>query len=70
MQYFCNMSHTKKTKKTTEKRYEDVRAEYRRLSDIKEFGVQKHSFDWIVAYVAQKFYYSVKTVENIIFNRV
>lgn len=64
------MSQTKKTKRTTEKRYEDVRSEYRRLSEIKQYGVQKHSFDWIVANVAQKFYYSAKTVENIIFNRV
>lgn len=60
----------KKTKPTTEKRYEAVRLEYKRLSEIKEFGVQKHSFDWIVANVAQKYYYSPATVENIIFNRV
>lgn len=64
------MSHKKKPKPTTEKRYEAVRAEYRRLSDIKEFGVQKHSFDWIIANIANKCFYSQATIENIIFNRV
>lgn len=62
--------HRKKTKPTTEKRYEAVRTEYARLSDIKEFGVQKHSFDWIVANIANRYFYSRATVENIIFNRV
>lgn len=64
------MSHVKKTKNTTEERHRAVRTEYRRLSDIQEFGVQKHSFDWIVASVAQRFFYSTATVENIIFHRV
>ena len=64
------MSHKRKPKPTTEKRYESVRTEYKRLSDIQEFGVQKHSFDWIIANIAQKSFYSTATVENIIFNRV
>lgn len=64
------MSHKKKLKPTTEKRYEAVRTEYKRLSEIKEFGVQKHSFDWIIANIAQKSFYSIATIENIIFNRV
>ena len=64
------MKKRERRKPHTHKMYDDVRDEYKRLSEIKEFGVQKHSFDWIIAKVAEKFYRSPKTIENIIFNRV
>lgn len=64
------MCETKKTKQTTENRHLAVRTEYKRLSGIQEFGVQKHSFDWIVANLAHNFFYSTATIENIIFHRV
>ncbi|AZA87141.1 hypothetical protein EG349_10255 [Chryseobacterium shandongense] len=64
------MCDAKKTKTTTENRHRAVRAEYKRLSEIQEYGVQKHSFDWIVANLAHNFFYSTATVENIIFHRV
>ncbi|REC47859.1 hypothetical protein DRF68_12520 [Candidatus Chryseobacterium massiliae] len=64
------MCDAKKTKTTTENRHAAVRSEYKRLSGIQEFGVQKHSFDWIVANLAHTFFYSPATIENIIFHRV
>jgi hypothetical protein len=60
-----------KTKKDrTNKMYEDVRQEYKKLSEIKLHGVTKYSNDYIVLLIANKFYRSPKTIENIIFNRV
>lgn len=60
-----------KTKKDrTQLMYEDIRKEYKKLSDIKSHGVQKFSHDYIVITLANKFYRSPKTIENIVFNRV
>ena len=60
-----------KTKKEhTNKMYEDVRHEYKKMSDIKCHGVSKYSHDYIVVILANRFYRSPKTIENIIFNRV
>ena len=60
-----------KTKKDrTQQMYEDIRAKYRELCDVKSHGVQKYSHDYIVITLANKFYRSPKTIENIIFNRV
>lgn len=64
------MTIERKIKPDTERMYEDVRKEYKTLSEIKEYGVQKHTFHWIVQRIAEKFYKSPKTIENIIFNRV
>lgn len=55
--------------KNTHRKYRDIRNRYKQLSEIKEYGVQKHSFDFIIAKIAFEFYLSPKTVENIIFNR-
>ena len=57
-------------KPRTQKMYEDVRLEYKKLSEIKLHGVSKYSHDYIVVLIANKFYRSPKTIENIIFNRV
>lgn len=50
--------------------YQAIRSEFERLSNIKEFGVTKYSTDWMLHYVAHKYFKSPKTVENIVFNRV
>jgi hypothetical protein len=39
------------------------------MSAVKAFGVQKYTTDFILATLAQKFYKSPKTIENIVFNR-
>ena len=54
----------------TDKLYNDIKRDFEKYSNVKEFGVQKHSFDWIIANIAQKSFYSIATIENIIFNRV
>jgi glycine betaine/choline ABC-type transport system substrate-binding protein len=60
-----------KTKKErTNKMYDDVRQEYKKLSEIKLHGVTKFSHDYIVLVISNQFYRSPKTIENIIFNRV
>lgn len=64
------MLATKTKKDRTQQMYEDIRTKYRELSDIKSHGVQKYSHDYIVITLANKFYRSPKTIENIIFNRV
>lgn len=57
-------------KESTKQLYEDIRKENQRLSNIKEFGVQKHSDAWIRNTVAKKFYKTVGTIEAIIFFRL
>lgn len=57
-------------KDNTIKLYQDVRKEHERLTNVKEFGVQKHTDAWIRNWLADRFYKSVATIENIIFYRV
>lgn len=60
-----------KTKKArTQEMYEDIRKKYKEMSDVKFHGVSKWSHDYIVIVIANNFYKSPKTIENIIFNRV
>lgn len=54
----------------TIKLHQDIKSEFDKLSNVREFGVQKHSVEWILNKVAEKFYKSPKTIENIVFNRV
>ena len=64
------MQEAKNKKERTNKMYEDVRLEYKKMSDIKCHGVTKYAHDYIVVVLANRFYRSPKTIENIIFNRV
>lgn len=64
------MQEVKTKKERTNKMYQDVRQEYKKMSDIKCHGVSKYSHDYIVVVLANRFYKSPKTIENIIFNRV
>lgn len=58
------------TKPNTERFYQDVREEAARMRNVKKLGVQFYSNDYIKAYLAEKFYRSAKTIENILFHRV
>lgn len=49
----------------TERFYQDVRTAYKALSDKK-----KYSVEYMIDQVAEKFYRSPKTIENIVFERV
>lgn len=53
----------------TKRQHIDIKKEFDKLCAIKEFGVQKHTTEWIINTVAVKFYKSPKTVENIVFGR-
>ena len=65
------MQKTKYPKRpTTQRHYEAIRAEYRHLSEITEYGKPKYSTDRILAELAHRFFKSEKTIENIVFNRV
>ncbi|KGB65837.1 hypothetical protein Q787_10960 [Ornithobacterium rhinotracheale H06-030791] len=50
--------------------YACVREEYARLSNITAYGKQKYTHEYIISELAQKFFRSERTIENIIFNRV
>ena len=50
--------------------HNDIRADFEKMSNVTEFGVQKHTTVWILNYLAKKYYRSAKTIENIVFNRV
>lgn len=57
-------------KETTKQQYYVIRGEYTKLTKIKEFGVQKHSNNWIISKLAKTFFKSPTTIENIIYHRV
>ena len=56
-------------KQNTVRLHEDIRKEFNKISNVREFGVQKFTLEYALAVVANKFYKSPKTVENIVFNR-
>jgi hypothetical protein len=53
----------------TIKQHQAIKAEFERLSNIREYGVAKHSMEWIFNKLADQFFKSPKTIENIVFNR-
>ena len=53
----------------TQRLHQDIKREFDRMSSDKALGVQKYTTDFILATLAQKFYKSPKTIENIVFNR-
>lgn len=56
-------------KSETYRLHEDIKKEFDKLSSIKEYGVQKNSTVWILNHLANRFYKSPKTIENIVFGR-
>lgn len=61
---------TNKRKPNTERLYKDIKAEFSRLNNIKKNGVKLYSHEYIVSCIAEKFYRSPATVQNILYNRV
>jgi hypothetical protein len=57
-------------KPNTIRLHQDIKKEFDKMSNIREFGVQKYSTDYILNCIAAKYYRAAKTVENIVFNRV
>lgn len=57
-------------KDTTKEQYYVIRNQYTKLMDVNEFGVQKHSNNWIICKLAKMFFKSPATIENIIYHRV
>lgn len=63
------MGETKR-KPSTEKLYEDIKSEYRKLKDKKSDGVPIYNEAFIVKELSKKFYKSTSTICNILYNRV
>lgn len=59
-----------RNKELAEREYKDIREAYQKMKDVKEFGVQKYTNEYITRKVAHKFYKTPITVENIIYHRV
>ncbi len=57
-------------KHTTNQFYDAVRKEHERLTKVTEYGVQKYNDEWIRRKLATVFFREVKTIEDIIFQRV
>lgn len=57
-------------KEQTQRQYQDIHKAYNKLVNIRVFGVQKYSNEYIFRKIAHDFYKSPKTIENIIFDRV
>lgn len=62
----CSMA----AKLTTNQFYDAVRKEHERLTNVTEYGVQKYNDEWIRRKLASVFFREVKTIEDIIFQRV
>lgn len=62
-------TNTKK-KPNTLRLYADIKAEFTRLNNIKKNGVRLYSQEYIVSCIAEKFYRSPATVQNILYGRV
>ena len=58
------MKKPRKKRETTLAREQAMMTEFIRLSNIQEDGVKKHSFDWIVEQLHQKFFYKKSTIEK------
>lgn len=56
-------------KESTIRLHQDIKKDFDKLSAVKEFGVRKHSIEWILNKVAHEYYKSPKTIENIVFGR-
>ena len=56
-------------KDVTARLYDDIKKEYFKLSEIKEFGVKKYTDSWIFGKLGLKYYKSPKTIENVVFSR-
>lgn len=48
------------------KRNERVVKEFDRLKNIKDNGIQRYSYEWMLAKLAQQYYLSTFTIESII----
>jgi len=49
--------------------HQAIREEFDRLSNVKEYGVSKYTNQYMLNKIADKYYKSAKTIENIVFNR-
>lgn len=47
-----------------------IKDDFDKLSNVKEYGVQKYTNEYIFNKIADKYFKSVRTVENIVFGRV
>lgn len=56
-------------KTSTIRMHNDIKRDFGKLSNVKEYGVSKYSSDYILNKLADKYYKSAKTIENIVFNR-
>ncbi len=49
--------------------YDAIKREYLRMRNVKKNNVRLYSDEYILATVADKFYRSPRTIENIVFDR-
>jgi len=54
----------------TDRFYALIRSDYHKMKAVKKYGVSMCSQDYIFGVLADKYFRSPKTIENIIFNRV
>lgn len=53
-------------RRRTLERNTDIKDDFKKLCSIREHGVQKHSFEWILAELAKKYYLSATTIGKIL----
>jgi hypothetical protein len=60
----------KAKKDTTARFYGAIKADYRKLKEVRKKGAQLYSDKYILAELAEKYFRQPSTIENILFNRV
>ena len=56
-------------KPSTIRLHSDIKKDFDKMSNIKEFGVSKYSTEYVLNFLGNKYYKSAKTIENVVFNR-
>jgi len=56
-------------KQTTLRLHQDIKKDFEKLSNVREFNVRKFSPEYILNALAVKYYKSPKTIENIVFDK-
>jgi hypothetical protein len=49
--------------------HNSIKQDFNKLINVKEFGVSKYTVQYILNTLAEKYYKSPKTIENIVFER-
>lgn len=66
----ANDEYRRVKKERTQELYDTIREDYKKIKDKKKWGVQIYTSQYVIHMLAEKYFKSPKTIENIVFLRV